>query len=170
MTSLATTLGLRAASAGAFVPNHAAGYLAFNFAWSYLALASRHLKQLWGIDHQSAPRDDIAKYGEAAVRSGKITQSQLNMLKRNEAAYANSVENYTLLVGAIGLATAAGVAPEAINRAGLVYSIARVAYGFWYVLVENDTLALVRALFWYIGNGSCLYLLWKAGELLTKAA
>jgi hypothetical protein len=36
MTSLATTLGLRAGSAGAFVPNYAAAYLSFNFAWSYI--------------------------------------------------------------------------------------------------------------------------------------
>lgn len=36
MTSLATTLGLRAGSAGAFVPNYAAAYLGFNFAWSYI--------------------------------------------------------------------------------------------------------------------------------------
>lgn len=133
-------------------------------------VTSRHLKQLWGIDHQSAPRDDIAKYGEAAVRAGKITQGQLNMIKRNEAAYANSVENYTLLVGAVGLATAAGVSPEAINRAGLVYSLARVAYGIFYVLVEDDTWALGRTVFWWTGNGSCLYLLWKAGKVLTSAA
>jgi uncharacterized MAPEG superfamily protein len=133
-------------------------------------VTSRHLKQLWGIDHQSAPRDDIAKYGEEAVRSGKITQGQLNMIKRNEAAYANSVENYTLLVGAVGLATAAGVAPKAINRAGLFYSLARVAYGIFYVLVEDDTWALGRTIFWWTGNGSCLYLLWKAGKVLTRAA
>lgn len=169
MTSLATSLGLQAVSGG-FTPNYAPAILGFNFAWAYLALAPRHLKQLWGIDHQGSPREDVAKYGDAAVRSGKITQRQLNMLKRNEAAQANSVEGYALLAGAVCLATAAGVRPETINRAGLAYSLGRIAYGVSYILIEDDTVALARTVFWWIGNGSCLVLLWRAGKLLATEA
>ncbi|KAI3326691.1 hypothetical protein HD806DRAFT_520431 [Xylariaceae sp. AK1471] len=166
MPLLSTGLGLRAASAGGLTPNYAPVYLGFHFFWAYCALASRHLKQLWGIDHQSSPREDVAKYGEAAIKSNKITQKQLNMLKRNEAAQANSVENYTLLVGAMGLATLAGVKPQTVNRAGFIYTVARIGYGIFYILVEDDTLALGRTVFWWAGNGSCLWLLWEAGKLL----
>jgi hypothetical protein len=42
---------------------------------------------------RQSPRQDLDKYGEAAVRDGKITRTQLQMLQRNEAAYANAVEN-----------------------------------------------------------------------------
>lgn len=133
-------------------------------------VASRHLKQLWGIDHQESPREDIAKYGDAAVRSGKITQKQLDMLKRNEGAHANSVENYPLLVGALGFATMAGVPPQDINRAGLVYTAARVFYGAVYILIEDGWWAVSRGLLWWVGNASCLWLLWKAGKLFTRVS
>ncbi len=108
----------------------------------------------------------MARYGEAAVKSNKITRRQLDMLKRNEAAHANSIENYTLLVGAMGLATTAGVNPQIVNRAGLIYTLARIGYGIIYLLVEDDTVALGRTVFWWAGNGSCLWLLWEAGKSL----
>ncbi|KAI6080996.1 hypothetical protein F4821DRAFT_40067 [Hypoxylon rubiginosum] len=168
MTFLATGLGLRAASLGSPTPNYAPAYLSFHFVFAYCVLASRNLKQLWGLDHQSSPREDLVKYGDAAVKSGKITQNQLNMLKRNEGAHANSVENYTLLVGAMGLATFAGVKPEIVNRAGLIYTAARIAYGISYILIEDNLLAVSRGVFWWIGNGSCLWLFWEAGKLLKK--
>lgn len=167
MAPLGVALGLRAASSATNVPNYAPAFLSFNFIWAYCVLASRTPKQWYGIDHQESPRQDLDKYGNEAVKSGKITQKQLDMLRRNEAAHANAVENYAVLVGAIGFASVAGVDRRLINRAGLTYTIARVAYGFVYILIEDRLWSQLRGIVWWIGNGSCLYLLWQAGSKLN---
>jgi uncharacterized MAPEG superfamily protein len=168
MASLGTTLGLRAASSASNMPNHAPTFLCFHFIFAYGVLSSRTLKQWYGIDHNESPRYDLAKYGDAAVKSGKITQKQLDMLRRNESAHANAVENYAFFVGAISFATFAGVEREYVNRAGLLYTVARVAYGFVYILIDHPLWSQIRGITWWIGNCSCLYLLWKASAKLNQ--
>lgn len=44
-----------------------------------------------GIDNNVAPREDLAVVGEPAVKSGKLSRSVLNRLKREEAAHANAI-------------------------------------------------------------------------------
>lgn len=90
-------------------------------------VSSRPLKQYYGLDHNVNPREDLSKYGQKAVESGKITQKQLNQLKRNEAAHANSVEHFPLFVGAIIWACVAGLPTSEINGSALAYTVARVA-------------------------------------------
>jgi uncharacterized MAPEG superfamily protein len=170
MPSLIAALGLRAASPSIIIPNYAPAFLSFHFIWAYGVLSSRTLKQWYGIDHNESPRYDLDKYGNDAVKSGKITQKQLDMLRRNESAHANSVENYAFFVGAIGFASMAGVDRRLINRAGLMYTIARVAYGLIYILIENRLWSQLRGITWWIGNCSCLYLLWQAGSKLNNTA
>lgn len=169
MASLAVSLGLRAADplTNLTVPNYAPAYLAFHFVWAYGILSSRTLKQWYKIDHQESPRYDLAKYGEAAVKSGKITKRQLNMMQRCESASANSVENYTFFLGAIGFATFSGVDRQTINYWGLMYTAARIAYGAAYVLIEDRKVALIRGLLWWAGNATCFALLWAAGGKLN---
>jgi uncharacterized MAPEG superfamily protein len=168
MASLATTLGLRAsASPNLTIPVFAPTYLTVNFILAYVVLAPRHLKQYYGLDHQASPREDLAKFGDEAVRSGKISQSTLNMMKRNESAQANAIENYVLFVGAMGFATFAGVERELVNRAGLMYTSARIVYGALYILVEDPFWSLFRTVAWWAGNGTCLWLLSKAGKKLN---
>ncbi|KAI1124605.1 hypothetical protein F5Y10DRAFT_249049 [Nemania abortiva] len=169
MASLATALGLRAAELGVPVSNWAPGLLSWQFFFAYGLMSSRTLKQRYGIDHNASPREDLAKYGDAAVRSGKITQKQLGMLKRNESAHANSVENYTLFVAAMGFATFAGVETHLINRAGLLYVTARVAYGLVYIFIDHDVWSQIRGITWWTGNLSCLWLLYRAGVKLNSA-
>lgn len=168
MASLATALGLRASPLpNLATPSWAPAYVSFHFFFAYCVLAPRHLKQIYGLDHNVSPREDLAKYGDAAVRSGRITQRQLEMMRRNESAQANAVENYVLFVGAVGFATFAGVERELVNRAGLVYTVARVAYGVVYVLVDRPSLSLLRSVSWWVGNISCLWLLRRAGTKLN---
>jgi len=168
MATLATTLGLRApALPNSTIPNYAPAWVTFHFFWAYVALAPRHLKQWYGIDHQVSPREDLAKYGDAAVKSGKISQKTLGMMKRNESAQHNSTENYILFVGATAFATVAGIEPELINRAGLVYTLARFAYAAIYIFVDSPIWSLTRSLAWWVGNISCLFLLWRAGQKLN---
>jgi uncharacterized MAPEG superfamily protein len=91
------------------------------------------------------------------------------MLRRNESAHANAVENYAFFVGAIGFASFARVDRRLINRASLIYTLAHVAYGFVYILIEDRLWSQLRGVTWWIGNGSRLYLLWQAGSKLNKA-
>lgn len=167
--SLGVALGLRAApsASGASLPNLAPAFLGFHFVFAYGVLSSRTLKQWYGLDHNESPRYDLATYGDAAVASGRITRRQLDMLRRNESAHANAVENYALLVGALAFATLAGVDRRLINRAGLAYTAARVAYGAVYILVDHPLWSQVRGVTWWIGNCSCLYLLYQAGVKLS---
>jgi len=169
MATLGAALGLRAASAASPTPNYAPAFLCFHFVFAYGVLSSRTLKQWYGIDHNESPRYDLDRYGAAAVAEGRITQKQLDMLRRNESAHANAVENYAFFLGAVGFATFAGVDRPLVNGAGLVYTVARVAYGFVYILVDDPLWSQVRGITWWIGNCSCLYLLWKASARLNQA-
>ncbi|KAI1361141.1 hypothetical protein F5Y08DRAFT_28074 [Xylaria arbuscula] len=167
MSFLVAGLGLRIAGAGLPAANWAPALLSWQFFFAYGLMSSRTLKQWYGIDHNGSPREDLAKYGDAAVRSGKITQKQLAMLKRNESAHANSVENYTLFAVAMAFATFSGVEPHLINRAGLLYTTARIAYGAVYIFIDHDLWSQIRGITWWTGNLSCLWLLYRAGGKLN---
>jgi len=168
MASFGAALGLRAASSALNIPNYAPAFLCFHFVWAYGVLSSRTLKQWCGMDHNESPRYDLVQHSNEAVKSGKISQKQLGMLQRNESAHANAVENYTLFVGAMSFATLAGVNRRLMNRAGVVYTIARVAYGFVYILIDYPLWSQIRGVTWWIGNCSCLYLLWAASGKLNQ--
>lgn len=73
-----------------------AAFIAANWFYAYIVLATRHWKQYYGIDNQGSPRQDLKRYGEIAVREGKITQAQLDQIYRVEAASANSTEGFIL--------------------------------------------------------------------------
>ena len=73
-----------------------AAFLAWNWFEAYCVLSSRTLKQWYGIDHNGNPRQDLAKYGDVAIKEGKITKSKIEQIQRMEAASANSVDGYTL--------------------------------------------------------------------------
>lgn len=161
MSAIASTLGLTKSSA-ANTPSRIPHHLAFNFFLAYMILASRGMKAQLGLDHNLSPREDVAKYGEAAVQSGKITREQLDKLKRNESAHAASIEYYSVLVGALLTAKQAGVPSYLINRCALVYSLARVGYGVAYIYATTRRLSRIRTAFWFVSTTSCMYLLWQA--------
>ncbi|KAE8377522.1 hypothetical protein BDV26DRAFT_211661 [Aspergillus bertholletiae] len=64
---------------------------------SFVVFSMRQEKTWFSIDHNHAPRDDLAKCGEAAVQSGKITRQTLNRLKYQVAIMANSAECCSLV-------------------------------------------------------------------------
>ncbi|KAI9929528.1 hypothetical protein ASPWEDRAFT_111674 [Aspergillus wentii DTO 134E9] len=160
--SLTALLGTYARHPAAPITNNGPLYLAFNFFFAYGLLSSRTLKQYYGIDHNVSPREDLIKYGDAAVREGKITRKQLDMLKRNEAAHANAVENFTLLVAGVLFATVAGVTAEMINISSCAYTVARVLYAIAYIGIEDSRWSQLRGVTWWAGNLCCLAMLWKA--------
>lgn len=164
MSTWVTTLGLSPDGTGS-TPAYAPYYVMANFFLAYVVLSSRPLKNALHIDHNVCPREDITKYGEAAVQKGKISRAQLNMLKRNEAAHANAVEHFPMLVGSLLFALQAGVPNHTINRSALVYTGARIAYAAAYLLIEDVKLSYLRSLLWWAGNVTCLRLLWlSAGQ------
>lgn len=73
-----------------------ATFIAWNWFHAYCVLSSRSFKQYYGIDNNASPRQDLRKYGDAAVREGKLTQAQLDQIHRVEAANANSTEGFIL--------------------------------------------------------------------------
>ena len=90
MASLSAKLGLHAPDIS--TSNHAAGFLLFNWFFTYGILSTRIAKHRYGLDHNVCPREDLTKYGEAAVQAGKLSRTTLDRLKRQEAAHANASE------------------------------------------------------------------------------
>ena len=155
------TLGLRAAQN----LTGPAAFLAWNWFYAYGVLSSRTPKQIYGLDHNANPRADLTKYGNEAVKSGKITQAQLDQLRRFESASANAVEGYTLFVASVLFGIIAGVHEDTIFNSCSVYTVARLIYGAVYVFVANDTWSQARGIAWWTGNGACLFLLAKGGRI-----
>ena len=163
MSSIASTLGLHAGA-----PCQAPYYLMANFIFAHFILVPRTFKQFYGIDHNSAPREDIAKYGDAAVKSGKLTQAQLDLIKRASAAHSNRVENYSIFAAATVLAVTAGVPNDVINAQCLLYTVSSIAYGAAYTMIDSTPLSLLRTICWYGGGWACFRLFWKAGQALNS--
>ncbi|KAF7713424.1 Uncharacterized protein PECH_001566 [Penicillium ucsense] len=153
--SLLTTLGLRSAPDGR-IPNRAASLLLANWVIAYLWMSTRYAKIALGIDNNIAPREDLATIGEAAVQSGKISRRKLDKLKRDEAAHANAIENYSVFAAAILIAVIAKVPNKAVNRYGLWYTASRIAFSFCYSYGETRMMSNFRSAFWWSGNISCI--------------
>ncbi|KAJ9602468.1 hypothetical protein H2200_013011 [Cladophialophora chaetospira] len=152
MSSLLTTLGLRPNPLG-FTPNLAPYHVIAQFFFAFVFLSARSLKNSYKIDHNISPREDLTKYGEKYVQDGKLTRKQLNLLKRNEAAHANSMEHFPVFVGSVLFATVSAVKPEVINGVCLAYGVARLVYAAAYLLVDRDVrLSYVRSLSWWAGS------------------
>jgi uncharacterized MAPEG superfamily protein len=165
MSSITTALGLR----GANPPSYGGAYLIFHFLWAYGITSSRTVKQIWGIDHNVSPREDVTKYGAAAVASGKITQQQLDMLKRIEGAHANSYEQYGFFASALIWAHVAGLPMADVNASALAYTVIRMAYVGVYTFVDTPKLSQLRGMCWWTGNLVCLRLFWKGMQAINAA-
>ncbi|RMZ87973.1 hypothetical protein DV736_g4793, partial [Chaetothyriales sp. CBS 134916] len=164
MASLASFLGLNPGAT-----NKVPSYLIWNFIYAYGILSSRGIKVLLKLDHNVAPREDVAKYGERAVKSGKITEAQLAFVKRNEAAHANRVEHFAMFAASTVLAASTGVPNEVVNKACLVYTLLSLSYGAVYLLITNPALSYLRSVLWWGGNATCFYLLSQAGKKLNSS-
>lgn len=159
------TLGLRA-SLSTGTPNYAGYYLAWNFLWSYGILQPRFLKMHYDIDNNVMPRNDIETLGPEAVKSGKLTQSQLDLVRRNNATHENSVAHFPAFVGAILWGTMAGLSPVELNASALAYTLVRLGYSAAYLGIQSEQGSWLRTIFWWSGNIICIRLWWIG----TKAA
>ncbi|EGX92929.1 hypothetical protein CCM_04301 [Cordyceps militaris CM01] len=162
MSSISTLFGLSAANGD---PKFMlAEYLIANILLSHTLSSARILKVWFGIDNHVSPRDDLARFGPRAVLEGHLTQSHLDMLRRNEAAHANSLDHLPVLAAALILAKVAGIPAADINYVGLMYTLARIAYVGNYVLSASLLGASLRPVLWWTANVLCLKLIWRAGK------
>ncbi|KAF9889520.1 hypothetical protein FE257_007230 [Aspergillus nanangensis] len=160
-----TTLGLRAAP-GEQLPNYGAIYLIANWFLANCALSTRPAKMSLGLDHNVAPREDLIKYGEAAVASGKISRRKLDQLKRQEASHLNAMEGFPFFAASVLLAIYTGVPNETINAFGLWYTTSRVAHAVTYRYIESHALSFLRSIAWWSANASCITIAVLAGKKL----
>ncbi|KAG0647810.1 hypothetical protein D0Z07_5747, partial [Hyphodiscus hymeniophilus] len=164
-SSFLANFGLRAYPSTLYLPpNYAAAFLIGNFVSAYLILAPRTAKQYYGFDHQSSPREDVAKYGPKMVSDGKISQSTLDMIKRWGFAHNNAIESYPFFTSAVLLALHAHIKTGTLNGLMALYTVARLAYAVAYVSIESDTISQLRGLLWWVGNFSCLTMMYLAGK------
>ena len=170
MTSLLTTLGLLSTSPLHPPPSLAATSIIFQFIFTYCLTTPRFLNRYHGIDHNVNPREDLAKYGLAAVKSGKITQAQYNRLKRCESAHANGIEHFPFFAAAMVWAQVAGLPRSVSNRMALMYAVARVVYVVVYVTAETEKWSQLRGVCWWIGNVACMRLFWLGGKAINGGA
>jgi uncharacterized MAPEG superfamily protein len=54
-----------------------------------------------------------------------------------------------------------------VNKACAAYTAARLMYGPIYILVADDTWSQFRGVTWWMGNLSCLYLLWQGASTIV---
>ncbi|KID59221.1 uncharacterized protein G6M90_00g066720 [Metarhizium brunneum] len=167
MSSLASILGFGSSSEPR---DMVATYLIVNALWSHTLSSTRALKMLYKMDNHVSPRTDLDKFGPRAVLEGKITQAQLDMLKRNEAAHANSMEHFPIFATALILAKLAGLPAADINSAGFAYTVLRVAFVGNYVLSITMGWAALRPVFWWASNIVCFRLIWRAGKMFNGVA
>jgi uncharacterized MAPEG superfamily protein len=86
------------------------------------------------------------------------------MIKRAGSAHANRVENLPVFAAAMVLAMATGVKSEVINRYGLMYSLASMAYSVAYVCIDREVYSLARTACWYVGVWATVRLFWEGGK------
>ncbi|KAH6670801.1 hypothetical protein B0J14DRAFT_597084 [Halenospora varia] len=166
--SILTTLGLRAASSTTPPPGSlAASLLLTNWFIAYIVLSTRFIKHKYRLDHNVCPREDTAKYGPEMVKQGKITQSQLDMVKRWEACHLNSMENFAALGISSLLALHAGAPNATINGLMAGYTASRVAYAFSYILITTQGASFLRSFLFWVGNGCNIALMVAAGRVLS---
>jgi len=147
---------------------YSAHLLILNFLLAYSFTATRIPKMLAGLDHNVNPREDLSVRGPRAVEKGKITQAQLDSLKRLQAAHDNSIEHFPLFASAIVMATFAGVSADAVNSLGVVYTLLRTAYVVAYWKGSSLKISWVRSVVYWASNISCLRLIWLAGVMVNS--
>lgn len=168
MPSFLVNLGLTTNDTMAPLPNYGPHFLLANFLLSYICTSTRIQKLGLRIDNNMNPRYDlVSPRAEKLVSTGRITQEQLDQMRRVQSAHSNSMEHYTVFVAAVLSAIVAKLDNGMVNRYAVLYTIARAAY-FW-VYRQNTTrsAAGVRSVLWWVSNILCIRLFWFAGKALN---
>jgi uncharacterized MAPEG superfamily protein len=162
--SLLYKLGLGLSDTGLEPAAKPGAIILSNFLLNYLLTQPRFQKIAYNIDNNANPRPDLSTKGPQAVKDGKLSQQQLDRINRLQSAHNNGLENLPLFTLAILFALMAKVPGSFINKFGLTYTVARVAYVFNYYYVESEGASQVRTVLWWVGNISCAMTIYKAAK------
>ena len=88
------------------------------------------------------------------------------MIKRLGFAHNNAIESYPFFTSAVLLALHAKVETGMLNGLMALYTVARLGYAVVYVTLESDTISQIRGVIWWVGNISCLSMMYLAGKKL----
>jgi uncharacterized MAPEG superfamily protein len=75
--------------------------------------------------------------------------------QRAHAAHLNGFESFPVFVAGVLMAQLAGVAPATINLLAILFVVARVFHGVFYVA----NVQALRSLVWFVGFGSAIALI-----------
>ncbi|KIV85412.1 hypothetical protein, variant [Exophiala sideris] len=111
----------------------------------------------------------LQPHAQATVRHRPQRQppprsDQFEQIQRIEAASANSIDGFAFFATSVLFALVTGVPKQSLIGACTTYTIARIVYGAVYVFISHDVYSQLRGISFWVGNASCLYLLWKGGR------
>ncbi|KAH0288034.1 hypothetical protein M436DRAFT_81566 [Aureobasidium namibiae CBS 147.97] len=167
-SSFLTNLGLTANNSLTPLPNYGPHFLLGNFLLSYVLTTTRFQKGSYGVDNNISPRYDLeSPRAEQLVSKGKVTQEQLDQLRRIQSAHSNSMEHYTVFTAAVLCAMVSKLDSGMLNRYATIYTLVRAAYFVVYRQNTTKQAAGIRSVLWWAGNIVCIRLFWFAGKALN---
>lgn len=108
------------------------------------------LPYLWvSIAKQSGER-----YNNRAPRDWQAKQTNPRSL-RAHAAHLNGFESFPIFVAGVLMAQRVGVSPSLISTLAMIFTVARVLHGVFYIANQ----AALRSLVWFVGFASALALI-----------
>lgn len=80
-------------------------------------------------------------------------------------AQLNSFESNPVFIGSVLMAQFAGISESTIALCAVIYVIARVLHGAFYIMAQHA----LRSLVWFVGMGAVFYLIVQAALHVTAA-
>ncbi|WVQ79987.1 hypothetical protein IAT38_002088 [Cryptococcus sp. DSM 104549] len=124
--------------------------------WWAVAVSKKHSRKGYS---NANPGESWKTLKEAALPPkiyGRVT--------RAVAANNNTHINFPLFVACLGVANAAHVSANVLHACTTTWLLARVAYNFAYILIEDDKKSAIRSLLYFTGVLSCLTLAINAAQ------
>lgn len=88
--------------------------------------------------------------------------------ERARAAHSNGYENLPLLVAAVVLGNMAKLDSGTMNWAFGTFLVLRAAYIVAYINIESQQWSHLRSVIFNVAAGVCLWVMFKAGNVLSK--
>jgi len=138
---------------------------AFFTAFYPVALKSAIINKNIGYKN-AAPRDNVSRL----ANNKSINPAVLAKVRRMEAAHYNGNEAFPLWAAAVIAANFAGVQPDLLNKISVAYVVLRVIYNHVYFNQTTEAGGSLRSGVWFLATSLPIYLLIKAGNILSNKA
>lgn len=97
---------------------------------------------------------------------GWVARQENPRTRYANGAQLNSFESNPVFIGSVLMAQFAGIAESTIAICAIIYVIARVLHGVFYITAQHA----LRSLVWFVAMGSVFYLIVQAALHVTAAA